>query len=503
MTEPLGTVISTEGNPNSSEFSFIVSTGARKGQFVTVDTEEGKVVARIADIIKTNRYFERAESVREFERSGRPLTELFPAERWEYLVAEALALGVYNNGKLQRAALPPSPGCKVFLAENELLSKFFGLDLEKGLELGTVEHHSLPVKLNMTRLLQKHTAILGISGSGKSYGVSVFIEELLDRLPENGQIAVVAIDTHGEYTGFSKDKRYSEKADVIEGKDFRIGVPGITAAMIAELVPDMSAVQKRELNRLLALINEERRGKPFDFRDVLQKLETDEIIKKSDTRNILYTYVYDLDSTGLFASYDNPSLEKLARPGHFTVIDISDMTNQKEKQIVVTYLARKLFHARMVSGIPPFLLIVEEAHNFCPEGVHREGAISRGIIERIAREGRKFHACLCLISQRPIQLSTTALSQCNSHMILRVTNPYDLDHIGKSSEGLTADVLKTISSLRVGEALIVGEAVNYPLFLKIRERKSKKTDKGIPLEEACLEFTSNHTEKMKDAKAFM
>jgi DNA helicase HerA-like ATPase len=179
------------------------------------------------------------------------------------------------------------------------------------------------------------------------------------------------------------------------------------------------------------------------------------------------------------------------------------MTVLKEKQILVAYVARKLFEARRAGAIPPFLLVVEEAHNFAPEGTSREGAISRSIIEKIAREGRKFHACLCLVSQRPIQLSTTALSQCNSHIILRVTNPYDLDHIGKSSEGLTADVLKTISSLRVGEALIVGEAVKFPQILKLRERKSKKSERGIPLEKACTDFTAVREQRQKDMAAFI
>jgi DNA helicase HerA-like ATPase len=64
-------------------------------------------------------------------------------------------------------------------------------------------------------------------------------------------------------------------------------------------------------------------------------------------------------------------------------------------------------------------------------------------------------------------------------------------------------VLKTISSLRVGEALIVGEAVNFPLFLKVRERKSKKSERGIPLEKACTDFTANHEQRQKDMAAFI
>ena len=73
---------------------------------------------------------------------------------------------------------------------------------------------------------------------------------------------------------------------------------------------------------------------------------------------------------------------------------------------------------------------------------------------------------MCLISQRPVNLSTTALSQCNTHIILRVTNPNDLDHIQMSSEGIDARVAKSITSLKVGEAILVGEAVNSPVFVE-------------------------------------
>jgi hypothetical protein len=504
MPDVIGTVISTGSSPSTSKFSFVINAKRiRKGQFVCCDSPEGRTVARIADIIKTNHYFERAESVQEFERSGKSLAELFPAARWEYLVADAVALGVCSNGQLLRSAYPPSPGTKVRLVDSKTLADFFGLDLAKGLHLGKIEHHDVDVKLSLTRLLHKHLAILGISGSGKSYCVADLIEELLDRPPEHGQLAIIVIDTHGEYIGFAEDPAYRQKADVVLGRNFRIGVPGLSASMIAEFIPALTAVQRRELNKLLAKLNEEKRGKVFDLRDVLTKLESDEIIKKSDTRGILYTYLYDLANTRLFGGYDDPALEKLAAPQHLTIVDISDITNLREKQIIVAYLARKLFEARRAKAIPPFVLIIEEAHNFAPEGVHREGAISKRIIERLAREGRKFHTCLCLVSQRPIQLSTTALSQCNTHIIMRVTNPYDLDHIGRSSEGLTADVLKTISSLRTGDALIVGEAVNVPLFMRVRKRRSMASERGIPLEAACLEFASDMTKRSADAAAFV
>ena len=77
---------------------------------------------------------------------------------------------------------------------------------------------------------------------------------------------------------------------------------------------------------------------------------------------------------------------------------------------------------------------------------------------------------LCLISQRPVNLSITALSQCNTNLILRIRNPYDQDFIGKTSEGIDRSTLKMIPDLDIGEALLVGEGINYPTVFRLRSR---------------------------------
>ncbi|QQG39901.1 MAG: ATP-binding protein [Candidatus Aenigmatarchaeota archaeon] len=503
LANQIGTVISTDEGPSVTGFSFVIDEAnpVRRGQFVTVESHEGVLIARVSDIVKSNRYYQRAESVREYERSGKKMSDLFPVSRWEFLIGEAKPLAVFSS-VLQRPAFPPSPGTPVHVADDKMLASFIGLDAKKGLHMGNLGNHDVDARLNLTKLFQKHLAILSISGGGKSYLTSVLIEELLERKPEDGQIAAVMIDTHGEYMGFAEDEKYRNKTTVVSGRDFKIGVPDLSVHLIEELIPEMTSVQKRELERVIDEMREEFKGKVFGLTEVANKIAADERIK-SNTKDVLMANLYKLRNTGFFGVADNPSMDVLAKPGHLTVIDVSDTTSLQKRQMLVAYLGRKLFQARMDGRVPPFVLFVEEAHNFAPEGVSKEGALSRNVIEKIAREGRKFHASLCLISQRPIQLSTTALSQCNTHIILRVTNPYDLDHIGKSSEGLTRDVLDIISSLRVGEALIVGEAVNYPIFVRVRERRSKKSERGVPLEEAAVAYAKGSAQRKSDAAALM
>jgi hypothetical protein len=115
----------------------------------------------------------------------------------------------------------------------------------------------------------------------------------------------------------------------------------------------------------------------------------------------------------------------------------------------------------------------------CPESSR---SISKRIIETIAREGRKFYTSLCLISQRPVNLSVTAISQCNTNLILRIRNPYDQDFIGRISEGIDRSTLKMIPDLEIGEALLVGEGINYPTFFRIRSRRFYNNDTSPNLE---------------------
>jgi hypothetical protein len=439
----------------------------------------------------------RAESVREYERDGRNLTEMFPADRWEFLVAYAVSLGIFNGGKQFRVSFPPSPGEKVYKADEKLLSEFLGLD-ESGLNLGKMEAHELSVKLNLTKLFQKHLAILAISGAGKSHTASVLIEEILERPEKLGRPAIIVIDPHGEYVGFADDENFMTKTKVYDKNNTSIAANKLSASLINEFIPQMSSVQRRELSPIIKGLQEKKKAYGFD--DLINAVEESEINPK--TKSALVSWLSDLKSAGFFSNVDSPSVEEIAKPGQLAVFDLSDFIHLKERQIILTYFARKLFDARRKNVAPPFIIFIEESHQFCPEGEEAELAISRNVIEQIAREGRKFNACLVLISQRPIRLATTALSQCNNSMIMRINNPYDIKHIGESSEGVTKDVLDMLPGLKVGEALIVGEAVNYPLLVRVRERRSKKSEKGKALEEEILSFMKNKRMEETDLSAF-
>ncbi|MFA5931191.1 MAG: ATP-binding protein [archaeon] len=509
VREQLGTIVSTMEGPSPSTISFVINNGkAHKGMFAELDYSEGTMMLLVEDVIKTNRYFERPDSVKVI---GEELEKNFPASDWEFLIAKARPLGVFTEKNIQRATFPPSPGTKVFNADNEKIRKFLGLE-ENGLNLGALQFHDVGLKVNLSKLLQKHLAIVATSGAGKSYFVSVLLEELLSRKKEQGQIGVVVIDTHGEYTCFGEPVKqssanqftdFSSKTKIIEGSKIRIACSKMSIHMISAIV-ELSPNQKRALARILSKLNDEMKSGagPYDLSAVRAEVAA---IDNEKTQASLFGVVSDLEEIGLFGKIDEPSIVDFVKPGAMVVIDLNSVVSEKKKQVLVAYLSNKLFNERRSSSkkIPPFALFVEEAHNFIPEGTASEHAVARSYLRTIAREGRKFGASLVVISQRPKRLDTTTLANCNTSIILRITNPYDLDHIAQSSEGLDKSSIGIISSLRVGEALVVGEAVGAPTFFKVRLRKSQPSRHESTLEDSARAFSAEVEKKSDETNTFL
>ncbi|MHA1400205.1 MAG: ATP-binding protein [Candidatus Heimdallarchaeaceae archaeon] len=489
----IGTIIVSEKSPNPSEFHFVMTRDEddfrlKKGMYVVIPSEEGNIIALVQEVYKTNRYFSSPSAVKAYETSGKSLASIFPADAWEYVIAKAKPLGIQTKKGIQRLLHPVSPGENVFVADKKALTDFLGLDMDNGLRIGQLEHHNFDVYLNLTRLLQKHVAILAISGAGKSYTVSVLLEELLSRPAEKGRIATILFDVHGEYKGLGdKSSPFHEQVEVFSGSFIEFATHRITAGHFANFQPDISPVQMRELFRILGQLYEEKvkEGISYTIQDIVATIDTDDRINQR-TKEALSGWLFELERTRLFGNKEYPNLEEKIQPGKLLIIDLSEFTSLRQKQMVVTYMLSRLFDLRKSNKIPPVTIVLEESHQFSPES-KLNLAISRPIISTIAREGRKFFISLVLISQRPVNLSTTTLSQCNTHIIMRILNPYDLEFIGRTSEGIDRETLNSITTLGVGEAIIVGNAVNHPIFVSIRERKTKSL-KTRTLEEAAMQF---------------
>lgn len=114
----------------------------------------------------------------------------------------------------------------------------------------------------------------------------------------------------------------------------------------------------------------------------------------------------------------------------------------------------------------PVQIMLEEAHRYV-QNDNDINVIGYNIFDRITKEGRKYGVILGLITQRPSELSKTALSQCSNYIVLRMFHPDDLDIIKGITHSVSHSDIEKLKVLRPGVALCFGNALNIPLFVKV------------------------------------
>lgn len=500
----IGRVISFNNTPSTSEFYFLVLGEVRKGHFVEVSDSQGAVIAFVSEIFRLNRYFENPEVVSDYEREGGIISH-FPHQEGEYMVALARTMGRKSpEGAFIRSLIPPSPGKEVNIMPDADLSRFIGF-AEEGLHIGNVQNHSTKAVLDFNRTLQKHIAILAMSGAGKSYLTTVLIEELVNSpFPTP---AVVVMDMHNEYADLKHDPSFSKKTTLINGKEIRIPVSRLTTSYLSEWF-ELSSAQERLYTQCFSQFKKaikEENLKP-SLKTLMEIIEAVGLKEKSKSKQStiygLLDRLYELRKMRLIGSSERPNIKELST-NSVLIFNLESLETLRQRQILVSYFGRRLFELRKKQKVPPFLLVIEEAHNFASEQ-RKFDTISRGIIEKIAREGRKFGSSICLITQRPSHISNTALSQCNTHIILRMMNPNDLKKVAESCEGIDDRMVDNITTLQVGDAIIVGEAVNFPVFVRVRKRRCMKySSKGSDIIEQCREFIRLKKEEKEQLESFL
>jgi DNA helicase HerA-like ATPase len=162
--------------------------------------------------------------------------------------------------------------------------------------------------------------------------------------------------------------------------------------------------------------------------------------------------------------------------GRVSVVSLAGYT-ETFKATLYTLIVRRLFASRVQGKLRyPFLLVLEEAHNIVPgRADSAEPAIERalGMTKQIAQEGRKFGIGLILISQRPSRLDETTLSQCNSFIIMRMVNPADQSFVRRVIESLGEEEANLLPDLDVGEAILSGQLISFPVLVRIKPPESK------------------------------
>lgn len=155
------------------------------------------------------------------------------------------------------------------------------------------------------------------------------------------------------------------------------------------------------------------------------------------------------------------------------VVDISGAPNEVAGTLTAL-ICRLLFNfkvwqTRQERERDPILLVCEEAHRYVPDRGEAQYKEAQEAVRRIAKEGRKYGLGLMLVSQRPSDIESTVLSQCNSWVILRLTNGSDQEHVRRFLPDSLAGITKMLSALGRREAVFVGEAAALPARIRIRE----------------------------------
>lgn len=161
-----------------------------------------------------------------------------------------------------------------------------------------------------------------------------------------------------------------------------------------------------------------------------------------------------------------------------SIIDLSGVPNEVAG-IASAVIARTLFNFKIWQTVEeresnPILLICEEAHRYVPNRGEAQYEAAQEAIRRIAKEGRKYGLGLMLVSQRPSEVEETVLSQCNSWIVLRISNDTDREHVKSILPDSLAGLTKVLSGLRRREAIFVGQAAMLPSRIMIRHLKNDK-----------------------------
>jgi hypothetical protein len=154
------------------------------------------------------------------------------------------------------------------------------------------------------------------------------------------------------------------------------------------------------------------------------------------------------------------------------IIDLSGVPNEVAG-ICSAVVARTLFSLKVWQTAEercgdPILLVCEEAHRYVPNRGEAQYEAAQEAIRRIAKEGRKYGVGLVLVSQRPSEVEATVLSQCNSWLVLRITNDSDREHVRSILPDSMSGLTKMLSGLRRREAIFVGQAAVLPSRIMIR-----------------------------------
>ncbi len=396
----------------------------------------------------------------------------------------------------------PQPGDPLYFATESELAIIFAPPDVPHIQIGTVyptRNVRAPVLFDM--LMGRHFAVVGSSGAGKSTTVTLMLDRIVSQA-HHGH--VVIFDPHGEYAHAFGDAAQVWDVSNLKLPYWALNLDEHCDAFIAaageDRTVDANIMAKVLLRARQRNIHTEAPGRitadtpvSYQLKDLTDALEEEagRLEKLADAHRYThlrltieqffhdrrFNFIFNADHAG--ASLQELLGQLLRIPNNGKPISIIDLAGVPTEivNVVVATLARLILDYAIWApraDRAPVLLVCEEAHRYLPR---KKSEATRSVekqLERIAREGRKYGVCLGMVTQRPSELSETALSQCGTIMSLRLNNQSDqADLVAALTEGARS-IAGTVGALRNRECIISGEGVPIPMRVLIDTLEADK-----------------------------
>jgi uncharacterized protein len=472
------------------------------GTFITIALPAGKLLCMVTGIEMREGKINSSES-KEAEAAGTMLLDR--ATRG----LSTISVGTIDaSGKFERGTdVLPTVNVPVFAVSPALIDQVYASYAEGDFAIGKLS--ILPgqlAKINLDAFLTRHAAILGQTGGGKSWTVASLIQKMCGFQ----QATIVLFDLHGEYT-----KTFGDSADVIAASDLELPYWLMNSEELLGLMVDRTeSAAPNQIAKFKELLQGAKEAHPenqslglkkitidtpvfFDFEAILSKfraLDTQmvpgrtgekqgplfgqfsRLLMRVDSRlnDRRYDLIFKPKTYNTSASMEDLFRRLLGEQKgdrkKVVVVDLSPVPFDVRSS-VISLILRCLFdfvywHRRVNSTRFPISVFADEAHIYLSDGDSATEAAKHSA-ERIAKEGRKYGISLTVISQRPREVSSTILSQCNSFLCLRISNPDDQSYVRNLLPDSVRGIASMFSTLRRGESILIGDSVMMPTRIKI------------------------------------
>ena len=424
----------------------------------------------------------------------------------------------------------PDIEAKCYVLKDQQLESFMNILIASGdkthsLALGKYTlNDSATAYLDGNRFFQRHAALLGSTGSGKSWTVAAILEQA-SKLPTSN---LIVFDLHGEYRKLSYARHLrvpgpeelgkcsnelfylpywllnadEMQAMFIDRSEFSAHnqVMAFQDAVIEEKKSTLFKLNKDQvlaaftldspipfsIDKVIATLNDLdnemeqgarglKQGKFFgQFGRLLTRIRS----KLTDKRyGFLFSAPDSEHQYDSMAKMVNNLMDYKEEKSQIKVIDFSEVPSDI-LPVIVGLVARIIYQVQFWTDHTkrrPLVLVCDEAHLYIPKKEGQNPIELRAIeaFEKIAKEGRKYGVALFIVSQRPSDVSTTVLSQCNNVIALRLTNGSDQATVKKLMPESLESLLDVLPIMDIGEALVVGDAVLLPSRVRINEPSEK------------------------------